>query len=268
MPSLGCIGCGHMGSAILKGFVSSPKTGGWTLRGFNRNPEKLLPLRDMGVQAAKSIEDLAANSDIVVFAVKPYQMDMVMRQAAPAMRPEAVAISLAAGFSLAAMRRALNGKGRICRCMPTTTALVGKGVFAFSFEGGEGRDMGPEILNLFSALGYCLEMPEDKITAFSALIGAGPAYVFSMMQALVQAGISIGFDSGQSARMVCELFAGCAEMAAGQTKHLMELREDVCSPGGLTIAGVNEFDRAGLTGIIVDAVLAALQRGREMDAGG
>ena len=116
--------------------------------------------------------------------------------------------------------------------------------------------------------GAFVELPENKFTAFSALIGAGPAYVFAMMQGLVQAGVTLGFTHAQSRQMVTALFAGSARMAEQDASPLGQLRDNVCSPGGLTIAGVNVLDRAGLTGLLVDAVLAADARGAEMERKG
>ncbi|MDE5878896.1 MAG: pyrroline-5-carboxylate reductase, partial [Desulfovibrio sp.] len=153
----------------------------------------------------------------------------------------------------------------VARCMPTTTALVGKGVFAFCFR-ADAEEWRAPVLELFRHLGQCLELPEGRFTDFSALIGAGPAYVFVMMQALVQAGVTLGFRHAEARDMVNALFAGCAALAEAETAPLIQLRDDVCSPGGLTIAGVNVLDRAGLTGLIVEAVLAAQKRGREMES--
>ena len=150
--------------------------------------------------------------------------------------------------------------------MPNTPALVGKGVFAFSFEEDATSESKAGLMELFGALGLCLELPEARFTAFSALIGAGPAYVFEMMQGLVQAGVTLGFQHKEARRMVAALFAGSARMAELNPAPLMQLRDEVCSPGGLTIAGVNQLDRAGLPGLLVDAVLAADARGREMES--
>ncbi len=149
--------------------------------------------------------------------------------------------------------------------MPTTTALVGKGLFAFCFDPDFSSSEKTRIQGVFELLGTCVEINENMMTDFSALIGAGPAYVFQMMQGLVQAGITLGFTHEQSRKLVCALFEGSAVMAENSGKSLMQLRDDVCSPAGLTIAGVNVLDRAGLTGILVEAILAAKKRGQEME---
>ena len=198
-------------------------------------------------------------------AVKPYQIEALLAGMAPDFGPDTVVISVAAGISIARLQAAAGGRCPVVRCMPNTPALVGKGVFALCFDGKVPAAGKEDILRFFSQLGVCLELPEARFTAFSALIGAGPAYVFGMMQGLVQAGVTLGLGRKECRDMVAALFEGSAVMAARSDTPLMELRDQVCSPGGLTIAGVNVLDRAGLSGLLVDAVLAADQRGREME---
>lgn len=264
MPlTIGCVGCGNMGGAILAGLA---RTGGYALCGFNRTAARMRPLEELGVRRLDSAAAVAAAADLVVLAVKPYQTADVLREMAPALTAEKALVSVAAGVRRARLAKAAGGRCAVARCMPNTPALVGRGVFALCLEDPAlTEERKAQVRGMFSALGLCVELPEDRFTAFSALMGAGPAYVFAMMQGLVQAGVTLGFAHGQSRDMVAALFGGCADMAARTAKPLMQLRDDVCSPGGLTIAGVNALDRAGLSGLLVEAVLAANARGREME---
>lgn len=267
MQVIGCIGCGNMGSAILKGFAPVLDENEWNLCAYNRSPEKLLALKDQGVKAMPGIPELVNLADIVILAVKPAQIADVLKLAKPALTAQKVLISVAAGIRISSLRQMAGSKCALARCMPTTTALVGRGIFAFCFEESNFTRLKQlELLELFDKLGYCVELPEEKFNAFSAFIGAGPAYVFAFMQGMMQAGLTLGFSLEQSRKMLTELVAGSAELAARQTKSIMRLRDEVCSPGGLTIAGVNVLDRAGLSGLLVDAALAAEKRGREMEA--
>lgn len=264
---LGCIGCGVMGSALLKGFAAKLDEEEWHLVGYNRSTEKVAALKDLGVEGMPDIPALVNEADIVILAVKPGQLPEVLKLARPQLGPQKTVISIAAGVSLATLRNLAGNKCALGRCMPTTTAIVGRGVFAFCFDNANFTRLHQlELMELFDLLGYCVELPEKKFTEFSAYIGAGPAYIFAVMQGLMQAGLTLGFPQELSRRMLTELFAGAAEMAARQSKNFMQLRDDVCSPGGLTIAGVNVLDRAGLSGLLVDAVLAANKRGKEMEA--
>lgn len=263
---IGCIGCGNMGYAIMGGFADRLSRDDYHLCIYDRHPEKMEPLKAKDVQIMTSIEEIAANSDILIFAVKPDQMSEALQEAQPEMKQSKTAISLAAGMGLSHLRLMLGDDCMIARCMPTTTALAAHGVFAFCFDP---IAIVPEtqsaILNLFQQLGMCIELPENRFASFSALIGAGPAYIFAFMHGLAQAGLTLGFELAQSEKMFTELLAGCAELAARQGKSFMDLRNTVCSPGGLTVAGINVLDRAGLAGLVVEAVEKADKRGKEME---
>ncbi|MDD4702375.1 MAG: pyrroline-5-carboxylate reductase [Desulfovibrio sp.] len=270
---IGCVGCGNMGGAILAGLARNAehqdKADAYALCGYNRTASRMRPLEEAGVTVMPSPLAVAENADIIVLAVKPYQMQEVVKELRPALNKNKVLVSVAAGISLHNLELWAEKLCPVVRCMPNTPALVGMGVFALCFEDPKlSHDCKQNILQMFGRLGQCVELAEEKFTAFSALIGAGPAYVFAMMQGLVQSGVTLGFTHAQSRQMVTALFAGSARMAEEDPSPLGQLRDNVCSPGGLTIAGVNMLDRAGLTGLLVDAVLAADARGAEMERKG
>lgn len=241
------------------------RQGGYALCGYNRTAARMADLEAMGVRRLDSAAAVARASDIVLLAVKPHQAAGVLAAMRPGLDAGKTLVSVAAGVGLRSLAKAVEGCCPVVRCMPNTPALAGKGVFALCFGEGLPEARRAAVLELFGALGLCLELPEDRFTAFSALMGAGPAYVFAMMQGLVQAGVTLGFPHGEARRMVAALFDGCAAMVRQGDTPLGQLRDDVCSPGGLTIAGVNVLDRAGLSGLLVDCVLAAHARGREME---
>ena len=263
MKSIGGTGCGNMGGGVLKGLVAHEQ---FELFGHDHTRAKVESIGPEGrVAWRESPLELARRCDVIILAVKPYQMEAMLEEIRPALDSSKVVVSLAAAFSQARLKKGVEGRCPVVRCMPNTPALVGKGVFALCFDDKVPAESKEDILRFFSQLGVCLELPESRFTAFSALIGAGPAYVFGMMQGLVQAGVTLGLGRKECRDMVAALFEGSAVMAARSDTPLMELRDQVCSPGGLTIAGVNVLDRAGLSGLLVDAVLAADERGREME---
>jgi pyrroline-5-carboxylate reductase len=265
MRTVGVIGCGNMGGAILCGLADA-LAGKYAFCGHTRTPSRLAPLTDKGVVVMPDAKALTREADVVLLGVKPYQVAAVVEEIRPCLDRKKLLVSIAAGISLKRLRALAQDACPVIRCMPNTPALVGKGVFALCLEDETltqaGRD---EALFLFGTLGLTLPLPEAQFTAFSALIGAGPAYVFAMMQGLAQAGVTLGFGHQQVRELVTALFAGSAGLAEARPEHLTQLRDAVCSPAGLTIAGVNALDRAGLTGLLVDAVLAADARGREME---
>ena len=261
---IGCVGCGNMGGAIMAGLA---RKGGYELCGYNRTASRMRPLEELGVRVMESPQAVAQAADVLVLGVKPYQAAEVLAQMRPELTAGKTLVSVAAGVSLQRLTEAVEGRCPVVRCMPNTPALVGMGVFALCFDDPDLPETSKaDIQALFGALGVCVELSESKFTAFTALIGAGPAYVFAMMQGLVQAGVTLGFQHKESREMVTALFGGCAKMAEQSTSPIMQLRDDVCSPGGVTIAGVNVLDRAGLAGLLVESVLAANARGKEMES--
>lgn len=265
--TIGCIGCGNMGSALLTGFAHSLDRANWRLLAFDQHAEKCQGLSKFGVTPASDVTRIAQEADIIILAVKPDRIETVTTQIAQYMDDAKAVISIAAGTSLAKLRNLLGLKCKIARCMPTTTARVERGIFAFCFDPVNlSAEFQQDVLKIFSSIGACIELAENRFTDFSAFIGAGPAYIFQFMQGLAQAGITLGFGQAECKTLLIDLFAGCAKLARqASDKNFTQLRDDVCSPAGLTIAGINVLERAGINGLLVDAVLAAKRRGSEME---
>jgi pyrroline-5-carboxylate reductase len=205
---------------------------------------------------------------VVVMALKPHLMDAGLREIRPHLKEEKLLISLAAGVSLARLREAAAGACPVVRVMPNTPALVGAGIFALCLDDPILSESRKKLVrDIFSTIGLALEMPDDKFTAFTAVIGAGPAYVLYMMQSLTQAAVTMGFSKADAARMINALFAGSAKLAQSSEARHSDLLDRVCSPAGVTIRGINHMDRAGVRGHIVNAALAAYARGEELERG-
>ena len=181
----------------------------------------------------------------------------VLAEALPSLKPETVIISIAAGVTLHDLRDAVQGRCHVVRVMPNTPALVGAGVFGIQEEPALPKDVFAMILDLFGLLGSTIVLPEKKFNAFMALVGCGPAYVFHFMDALAEAGVTMGFTRQEALELVTQLVLGSAKLAALPGSHPAILREQVCSPAGVTIAAVNHLDRTAVRGHLIDAVLAA-----------
>ena len=242
---IGCIGCGNMGGAILGGLAEVP---GLELYGYNRTPQRLEPLCAKGVTAVPDIPGIAARCDILVIGVKPYLVGGVLAEALPSLKPETVIISIAAGVTLHDLRDAVQGHCHVVRVMPNTPALVGAGVFGIQEDPALPKDVFAMILDLFGLLGSTIVLPEKKFNAFMALVGCGPAYVFHFMDALAEAGVTMGFTRQEALELVTQLVLGSAKLAALPGSHPAILREQVCSPAGVTIAAVNHLDRTAVRG--------------------
>lgn len=261
---VGCVGCGNMGGAILRGLAERSACG---LVGYNKSPERMRPLIAKGVKAMADMTSLVRSSNVIIVAVKPRHVESVLREMLPYLSKDKLVVSVAAGVTLGALLDAVDGVCPVVRAMPNTPALVGAGVFALCFDDPSLLPAHKAfLLELFGRIGTPLEMPEKNMTAFGALVGAGPAYVFHFMDSMLQAGLTLGFSRAEAKRMVQALFEGSVRMAGATDQSFAELKDQVCSPAGITIEAVNHLDRCAVRGDIVDAVLAADKRGREMES--
>lgn len=260
---LGCIGCGNMGGALLQGLASYE---GLQLYGCDHNPSKLEALASCGVEAMPDAISIAKASDLVLVAVKPSYVESVLKTIEPYLTPDKVVISIVSGLSIATMKDATAHKAPVIRVMPNTPAMVGAGVFALCFADETlSQDKADYVHQLFTTLGSVLVLPESQFNAFTAVAGCGPAYVFHFMEAMVESAVTLGFTRQSATTMVTDLFAGSVKLAQHSDLHLSELREAVCSPAGNTIAAMNQLDRTAVRGHIIDAVLAAYARGKDME---
>ncbi len=263
---VGIIGCGNMGGGLAKGLLAKTEPGAFPLYVYSRTSEKVLPLRHMGANACGNAPEVAASAEFIILAVKPYQIAAVIREIAPKLTPDHVLISVAAGLNLAEMRKHAPEHVPVARVMPNTLVTVGRGQFGLCLDDERlAPDQKETLRSLFGVLGQVLILPENRINAFAALAGCGPAYLFQIADAFIEAGVTMGLSRSESTELIFGLFSGCAVMAEQSGLHPAVLREQVTSPGGQTVAGCNHLDRTAVRGHIVDAVLAAMRRGMEME---
>ena len=259
---LGCIGCGNMGGALLRGLAVLPEL---TLCANDHSPARVEALAGLGVKNLARPEDVAREAQILLLAVKPVGIRPLLAQLLPLLRPDHLVLSVAAGVSTAALKEAVANRCPVVRAVPNTPAVVGMGSYAICLEDPLLSEEQKALLPaLFDRLGKSLVLPEAKFSAFTALMGCGPAYVAYFIDAMVESGVTLGFTRRQATDMVAWLFAGTAKMAAQPGAHPAVLREDVCSPAGVTIYGTNYLDREAVRGKIVDAVRTAYARDKEL----
>ena len=264
---LGCIGFGNMGRALTLGVQRHPDLrDAYELLAFDAYEDSMTAAREAGVRTAADAGALARESDVILLAVKPDQVRDVLAGIAPELTPDKLLLSIAAGVTLEALAKASGGNCLYMRVMPNTPALVGQGMFGLCFGDGLPGTVRTRMRALFASLGGVVEIPESKMNAFTALSGSGPGYVFHFMESLAEAGVSAGLDRKSSQAIALALLKGCAAMAEQTGLHPALLREQVSSPAGTTVAGLNHLDRSGARGQIIDAVLAALARGKAMEA--
>jgi pyrroline-5-carboxylate reductase len=266
---IGFIGCGAMGRALAGGLVSAGIDAS-ALSGSDPAPESRVSFeRELGIQTAESNAELVANSDVVVLAVKPGTVTGVLRQLSgddDLTRP--LWISIAAGISIASMEAALPAGARVIRAMPNTPALVGAGATAYCANAAANADDLAAAAALFTAVGYAWCAPtEPLLDAVTGLSGSGPAYVFLILEALADAGVRVGLPRDAAYQLAFQTVYGASKLVLESGKHPAALKDQVTSPGGTTIAGLERLEAGGVRAAIYEAVASATARSRELSEG-
>lgn len=271
LPPIAILGAGSMGGAIVRGLAASGASG---LVATNRTSAKASALGTVdGVRSIALDEqpsgntDAAATAAIVLIGVKPVMVPDLLREIAPALRPGAIVVSLAAGVTIATFEDILGPGTPVLRSMPNTPALVGQAVTGLA-AGSTARDEDVAVVRrLFETVGTVVEVPEDRIDALSTISGSGPAYVFLLIEELTKAAEDKGFDRAEARVMAEQTFIGATALLAASDVDPAELRRRVTSPKGTTERAIAVLQDAHLGEVFTRATDAALARARELAQG-
>ncbi len=264
--TIGLLGAGAMGEALIGGMRASgvaPER----LRAADPDPRRRERVgAQLGIETTADNAEVVRQSDVVIVAVKPGLVEAVLgdlADAAAAQQP--LWISIAAGVSLARLEGALPAGARVVRAMPNTPALVRAAATAFVANANATAADREVARALFECVGLVWEADaERQLDAVTGLSGSGPAYVFLFLEALGDAGVRAGLPRDAAYRLAFQTTLGAAKLALESGEHPGALKDRVTSPGGTTIAGVAELERAGFRAALMAAVDAAARRSREL----
>ncbi len=215
---------------------------------------------------------LVRDSDVVVLAVKPQVLPGVLealRNTGDTALRDPLWISIAAGVSLDSLGRALPTGARVIRTMPNTPAQVNAGATAFVANAAATESDRTLTKTLFESVGIVWEAPQESLLdAVTGLSGSGPGYVFVFLEALGDAGVRAGLPRDAAYRLAAQTVLGSAQLVLESGRHPADLKDQVTSPGGTTIAGLGELEAAGFRAAVGRAVAAAVDRSRELGATG
>lgn len=267
---IGFVGGGAMAQALATGLVGAgvpaEAVAASDPDGGRRKALETTP----GIESFESNAELVARSDLVVIAVKPAVVQTVLEEVVAVRGREAAAplwVCIAAGVTLERLQRVLPEGARLVRAMPNTPALVGCGATAYVANGACTADDRAAAGALFEGVGLAWEAPhEGLLDAVTGLSGSGPAYVLVFLEALGDAGVRMGLPRDVSHQLALQTLLGTARLALETGRHPAELRDQVTSPGGTTIAGLERLEAGGLRTAVQAAVEAATGRARELGA--
>ena len=268
---LGIVGGGVMGEALLSRMLAQQLY----------RPDNVLVSepqahrRDVLVQKYAVIvtsdnRAVAAASDVLLLAIKPQVFEAVAKElaqgdgnASPVREQLPVVVSILAGVSLSQLEAAF-GRQPVIRAMPNTPATVGAGITAIA----SGKTVAPSHIEqataIFQAVGEVVEVPEYLMDAVTGLSGSGPAYVAIMIEALADGGVAAGLPRAIASKLALSTVLGTAQLLQETQMHPAQLKDQVTSPGGTTIAGMRELERAGFRSALIEAVQAAKERSQQL----
>ncbi|GAB3853907.1 pyrroline-5-carboxylate reductase [Nocardioides maradonensis] len=262
MTQIAVIGAGMMGEALLAGLLRAGRPADSVLVGEKR-PERAAELTER--YAVRVVDNLgAAAADTVLLVVKPQDVPAVLAEIGPSLRPGQLVVSLAAGVTIAAIEALVPAGVAVIRVMPNTPALVGQGMAALS-PGTHCTDAQlAEATELLSAAGRTVVVPEKQQDAVTAVSGSGPAYVFLVAEAMIEAGVHLGLPRATAHELAVQTLLGAATMLSESGDHPAILRENVTSPAGTTAAALGRLEAHGLRAAFLDALRAAHDRSVEL----
>jgi pyrroline-5-carboxylate reductase len=207
--------------------------------------------------------EVAAAADVIILAVKPGDMQALCETLAE-VKGSRLYLSIAAGVSLAHLETWLGGRQRVIRSMPNTPALVGAGAAGFSRGLHATADDAELTVKLLGAVGTTDEVPEKLLDAVTGLSGSGPAYIYTVIEALADGGVLMGLPRAAALRLAAQTVTGAAQMVLQTGKHPAVLRDEVTSPGGTTIAALEQLEKHGLRHALIQAVRASTEKSKEL----
>lgn len=268
---IGFIGAGVMASAIISGLLNAKFVQPSNIcasEPYAAAREKLLALH---VGATTDNALVVAQSDIIIIAVKPDVVGPVLDDLSAKLAPEVFEkkcfISIAAGISITSIEARLppTTKG-IIRVMPNTACMVGMSASAYAANSRTSRQDKDVCEKIFSSVGTICEVDEKLMDAVTGLSGSGPAYVFMFIEALADGGVRMGLPRAAALQLAAQTVKGAATMVLETQTHPGQLKDQVCSPGGTTIAGVEALEEHSFRAAAMSAVVAASKRGAELGA--
>ncbi|RPI06493.1 MAG: pyrroline-5-carboxylate reductase [Ignavibacteriae bacterium] len=259
------LGAGNMGSALLKGIINAKLTPPNKIIACDVNTEKLQTLSaEWKVRTTPDIRKAVQESEILLLCVKPQTLSKVLKVMKESIRPGHLVISIVAGMRISFIQQMLGTDLGIVRTMPNIAATVDEGAAAVAFGMSVTAEQQKIATSIFEAVGEVVVVTEDQLDAVTGLSGSGPAYIYMVIEALIDGGVKMGLSRDISTKLAIQTVLGSATLAKSSGLHPAILRDQVTTPGGTTINAIHELESHGLRSMLIDAVATATRRSEEL----
>jgi pyrroline-5-carboxylate reductase len=262
------IGVGNIGGALLGGIIKSKLASPDNVvvtdasDDLRRKAQDQWKVHTLGTDNRKAV----AGRDVIMLAVKPYIVPAVLEEIRGVLRENQIVISVAAGVPISLYESALGSRIPIFRCMPNIPVVVEEGATAVAGNSATTSEQRNIVEKIFKALGCVVFVDESQLDAVTGLSGSGPAYVYMVIEALIDGGKKVGLSQEVATRLTEQTVLGAAKLVRDTKLHPAVLRDAVVTPGGTTIAALHELERCGLRAMLISAVEAATARSKEIGA--
>ncbi|MDA3790851.1 MAG: pyrroline-5-carboxylate reductase [Desulfobacula sp.] len=263
---IGFIGSGNMGEALISGLVLSKAAKPENIICSDIAEDRLEEIQNKyKVSTTTDNIEVAQKSEIVIYATKPQILGTVLKETAGALDQSKLIISIAAGVPLAAIALGLQKELRLIRVMPNICAFVKESATAIAAGEFASKDDVALARAIFDSVGKTVFIQENVLMdAFTGLSGSGPAYIFTIVDAMADAGVKMGLSRKDSLFLSTQTVLGAAKLLLESKEHPGQLKDRVASPGGTAIVGIHTLEQGGLRTTMINAVEAATKRSKEL----
>jgi pyrroline-5-carboxylate reductase len=266
--TVGFLGAGKMATALAKGFIraglvkASQVIASDPVEAASRHFAE-----ETGAKIAGSNVEVTKFASVLVLAVKPGNVPELIAEISSQMTPKHLLISIAAGVPIFKLEGGLGNNSRVIRVMPNTPALIGASASAYALGKSATKEDGELARKLLGAVGIAFELKESLLDAVTGLSGSGPAYVYTIIEALSDGGVASGLPRDVATKLAAQTVLGSARMVLETGQHPGALKDAVTSPGGTTIEGLHELEKGKLRGTLISAVRAATEKSKKLGQG-
>lgn len=264
LPKIAIIGLGNMGEALIQGMLNANVVDAKDITGVEAIADRATEVSEKySILLADDAGAAVKNAELVIIAVKPKDAEKALKSFDG--DKGRLVVSICAGLKLDWFAQRLAEGSPVVRVMPNTPALVGEGASAFVANAHVDARMRGWARQIFGAVGRVVEVEDEKLMdAVTGLSGSGPAYVFTMIEALADGGVLMGLPRPLAIELAAQTVLGAAAMALGGLAHTADLKDRVASPGGTTIEGLRALEAGGFRSAVIEAVAAAAKKSREL----